>query len=328
MATMLIGIASISCAKPYYEDSDALYQRVLEAWIRVNYPECVENKTESGVYILEYTEGSGKTAGDEDYVFAHYVKYNLSGSVSSTNSEDLSQRLGSYSNTDYYGSDIWQLGQEYLPEGIEEILKGVKVGSHFKIALPVAASYVGNPTYNAFSSASSSDNLIIDLVIDDCVSDIDQYEIDMMENFKNEKWPLADSLVNGFYYLSIGSPSAKESEADTLADSESINIRYVGKLLNGQVFDTNIEDTAKKYRIYDPSNEYSALAVTYYKDLDDFIENNSVVEGFARAIVNMEPGEKSITFFSSDYGYGDAGSNNSIPEYSPLFFYIQVEDPD
>lgn len=326
LAAVVVCMSASSCARSYEEDTDSLYQRVMGAWIRVNYPESENDKTESGAYILEYNEGNGQAVSDTGFVFAHYIKYTLDGSISTTNREDVSKRLGSYEGTDYYGSDIWQLGQGYLPEGIEEALKNVKVGTHIKIALPVAASEVTTTLYNAFSSYQASDNMIYEITIDGCTEDIDEYQTAEMESFRAAYWPQADTLVKNLYFLTLGEAAQKSSDDDTLYDGRALSVRYIGKLLNGQVFDTNIQDTAKKYRIYDSSNEYEALDVDYYADIDDFMSNNSLVEGFSRAIINMDLGQTAVTFFSSDYGYGEAGSNKSIPEYSPLFFYIYIEE--
>jgi len=96
--------------------------------------------------------------------------------------------------------------------------------------------------------------------------------------------------------------------------------------MNGQVFDTNIEDTAKFYRIWSGDKTYSAMDISYYKsDESKFASDNSVVTGFGNAILKMNKGEKAVTLFNSDLGYGADGKNPAIPEYSPLVFWLYIE---
>lgn len=39
----------------------------------------------------------------------------------------------------------------------------------------------------------------------------------------------------------------------------------------------------------------------------------------------MKNGEKAVTLFNSELGYGEDGKNPSIPEYSPLSFWLYIE---
>jgi FKBP-type peptidyl-prolyl cis-trans isomerase len=100
-------------------------------------------------------------------------------------------------------------------------------------------------------------------------------------------------------------------------------LRYIGRYLNGQVFDTNIADTAKKYGIYSQCN-YELLSFKYFDNEDDALNQNSFVTGFSKALWRMTFDERCRTFFNSNFGYGNSGSGN-IPGYTPLCFEIQVE---
>ncbi|MDD4491555.1 MAG: FKBP-type peptidyl-prolyl cis-trans isomerase, partial [Bacteroidales bacterium] len=99
-----------------------------------------------------------------------------------------------------------------------------------------------------------------------------------------------------------------------------LQYNYVGKLLDGFVFDTNIEDTARKYNIYDATKKYAPLDLTAHIETET--GDGKVIRGMARSILKMKYGEKAITFFSSDYGYGS--TEQSFGVYQPLFFYIEV----
>ena len=51
---------------------------------------------------------------------------------------------------------------------------------------------------------------------------------------------------------------------------------------------------------------------------------STMIEGFAKTLFQMHPGEKGLGAFISDKGYGSSGSGNIIPSYSPLIFEIEL----
>jgi FKBP-type peptidyl-prolyl cis-trans isomerase len=104
----------------------------------------------------------------------------------------------------------------------------------------------------------------------------------------------------------------------------------VGKLLDGYVFDTNIADTAKKYGLYKANKTYEPLSVDYESTFEQMSSEGSengdgFVTGFARALKSMTYGDRAVTFFWSDLGYKDKGTDG-VPAYSMLFFDLYVEE--
>ena len=326
-----IAAALVSCAQSAESDSYAAYNRVMAAWMNVNYPTKVSNTTDSGAYILDEEEGTGKTPTDSSYVFVHYVRTDLEGNIESTNFEELARQLMQYAHSSYYGSDIWQLGIESVPYGVEEMLLKMKEGGFAKIACPLAASEITYTAYNAFSDGSATDNVIYYLYLDKVIEDIDEYQTEQIEAFRDSVYPGLDTISAGFYFKKLVEaeiPTLDDGTLDTIADATTVYVRYIGRLLNGQVFDTNIQDTAKKYKIYSSDNDYDALEIEFYSDQDDAIDNNDVVEGFSMAVCRMYYGEVADTFFWSSLGYAESGSGESIPEYSPLRFTIWLNDSE
>ena len=324
-ALCLAGFLATSCAVTQEEDSNYALDRVMKAWINTNYPG-LQPYGNTGAYFLELEKGNGPTVGDSAYVWAHYVKRTLNQTITATNVRELAEQLGSYTNSGYYGSAVWRVDQGYLPEALETMIKTMRGGDRARIALPYSASGHNYSMYKAFSSSSESDNLIIDLTIDTVVADIYDYQERIMRSWFNEHYAVSDTLREGLYFKKL---EKKESDTDTIAEGNSVSVRYIGRRLDGSVFDTNIEDTAKFYRIWDGNNSYSGLSISYYKEEDSKISSeNSVVEGFARAVQQMNYGETAVTLFSSKLGYGESGSSPSIPEYAPLVFWLYVEPKD
>lgn len=321
-ALLLVAAIAAGCAVTATEEDNYSQNRVLKSWIKVNHPGA-RLFGENGVYVLDMENGTGTAVTDSCYVWAHYTQKTLDQSITSTNDRNLAEQLGQYSVKSYYGSRIWQVDQGYLPVGFEEVLKTMRAGGHASIALPVEAQKHDYSMYNAFSSVSGTDNQIIEFTIDTVVTDIYAWQNRAMRDWFYRHYAVSDTILEHIYLKKL----VEHTEAtDTVAHGTTINVRYIGRLMDGMVFDTNIEDTAKFYRIYNSDNAYDALSITYYKDDFSQLENdNSVVTGFARAVSRMNYGEKAVTLFRSDLGYGEEGSSPSIPEYSPLVFWLYIE---
>lgn len=309
----------ISCARDVSEDISTAHDRVLASWVRANYGKD-KAPTDSGVYILNFEPGTGVQVRDCAYVFVHYVSKDLSGNVISTNREDISRQLGTYSPTDYYGSDIWFVGVESIATGLEQVLRTMKVGGNATIAVPAALATANYTGYNAFSG-SAVGNTVYEVEVDTVIDDIFEYQDESLKEYSRKYYGGMDTTMNAFYFKHLSATAG----CDSIQDEATVKVRYVGKRLDGTVFDTNIEDTAKFYRIYSDSKDYTALDIKYYRDLSTFLEESTMVKGFTYAISRMKYGDAAATFFRSEYGYSAAGQGSSIPEYCPLFFYIYIE---
>ena len=319
---LLAAFLTGACAVDPEEDSNYGLDRVMKAWIRVNYPG-LKPFANTDSYVLEMVEGTGLPVGDSAYVWVHYAKRNLDQTVTSTNIQELAEQIGSYSVTTNYAGNIWRVDQGYLPDDLEDVIKTMRAGSHVKVALPASASSHDRSLYSAFNSLSETTNQIIDVTVDSVVTDIYDYQERAMKAWFRERYGVSDTAAAHLYLKKLVEKTAEE---DTISEGTNVKVRYVGRLMDGRVFDTNIEDTAKFYRIYKSTGSYNALSIEYYKtDTTKFSSANSVVKGFGKGVTMMNYGEKAVVLFSSQLGYGDKGSSPSIPEYSTLSFWLYIE---
>lgn len=319
---LLAAFALTACAVDPESEDYYSQDRVMKAWISRYYPG-LNTYGDTGLYVLEMDKGNGAAVTDSAYIRVHYTKRDLDGTVSATNDMDLSKQLGDYSVANYYGGNTWQVDHGYLPESLEKIIKTMHAGGSMKVAIPASASSHQSSTYDVFSSTSETANILFEMSIDTVIANIYAYQEVIMRDWFREHYQIADTTAEHLYFKKL---EAHTSESDTVSEGSTVSVRYVGRLMNGQVFDTNIEDTAKFYRIWDSSNSYNALSVAYYKQSEEkFSEENSVVTGFAKAVLQMNYEEKGVTLFNSELGYGESGRNPSIPEYSPLVFWLWIE---
>ena len=71
---------------------------------------------------------------------------------------------------------------------------------------------------------------------------------------------------------------------------------YVGRFENGEVFDTSIEELAKKHGVYVEDREYGPMWAR--------IGVGEIIPGLDEAIVGMEPGEKKTVTVPPEKAYG------------------------
>lgn len=323
LSTLLLAVLLTgACAVDPAEDENYSLDRVMKSWIKVNYPGLTPYG-DTGLYLLEMNQGTGAAVGDSAYVWAHYVKRSLDQTVSATNIQSLAEQIGTYTASSDYSSDIWRVDQGYLPDALEKVLKTMRAGGYAKIALPASASSHDNAVYDAFNRLTETSNQIIELTVDTVVTDIYDYQERAMKEWFGKHYARTDTVAEHLYFKKL---VEKTAETDTISEGTTVKVRYVGRLLSGKVFDTNIEDTAKFYRIYKSGSTYDGLSIEFYKsDETKFSSANSVVSGFGKAIQMMNMGETAVTLFNSELGYGEKGSSPSIPEYAPLLFWLYIE---
>jgi len=305
---------TISCAKEVTESSEDVEKRYIEAHVKVVYNDAL-TKTESGLYIINMEEGTGEAITDTSGVYVRYSITDFKNNYNKTSYASIAKVIGTYADSTYFGPILFQMGDYSLMRGLEEALSLVKAGGRIKFILP---TWMSNYNYSG-SSYSLSSPMIYDVEVLRVVPSVAQFQIDTLEAFSNKYYGGIDSLAEGFYCKRL-----VEGIGDTLAVDDYISFWYVARLLDGFVVDTNIEDTARKYRIYNSSGSYSALTHTII-DTDTSTESD-LIAGIDKALVNMKHGGTSVAFFSSDWGYGS--TTKSFGKYQPMVYWIKVVTDD
>ncbi len=311
LLTLSVSAFLTSCAKDAIEDRDTAERRVLDAHLKVVYADTLAPLS-TGVYIMTRKKGNGSVVKDKDYVFVRYSTLDLKNNYTVTSVEDIAKQTGVFSFSTYYGPVLYEVSENTLTRGLHEAMKTLREGSDVRIIIPSWAS-----DYAFSSDRNQVTTVVYDMEVLKVITDYKAYELDTLQKFAAAHYPGLDTLAEGFYYKSI-----TEGTGDSVTVGSSIRYNYVGKLLNGYVFDTNIEDTARKYRIYDSSRDYSPQTFEVHEVGNSNTSDESVVDGFAKALLNMMKGGKAITFFGSEWGYKD--NVQSFGRKQQLHFYIEV----
>jgi FKBP-type peptidyl-prolyl cis-trans isomerase SlyD len=81
-----------------------------------------------------------------------------------------------------------------------------------------------------------------------------------------------------------------------LEKGDFVKINYTGRIKDGEVFDTTIEEVAREHGIYDPRLRFKAQAIV--------IGAGHVIPGLDEALVGMEVGEKRVVEVPPEKGFG------------------------
>ncbi|MGN0196005.1 MAG: FKBP-type peptidyl-prolyl cis-trans isomerase, partial [Candidatus Cryptobacteroides sp.] len=318
-AAALISLAA-GCARDASISSNEQTKTYLDSWVLINYPEAVESG--AGIYILEDEPGSGKEYNGETYPMLAYTITGTEGTVSSTTVESVAKQVGTYVKGNYYGSKVWTRTEATMPIGVENMLEGMRVGGRRKVLIPSwllgSTRYKNDEEYIKHSPSGTSTS-IYDFTLTDFTDDITQWEIDSLERYVSRVYPGIDSTLYGFYFKEVR-PAANDEE---FSSDTTVYINYIGRLLNGQVFDTTIRDTAKKYGLYSSSNSYEPIVINWADDalsLTMTSDKSDMIAGFKQTLWRMKSHGRYTGLFTSDYGYSYSGSGSKIPPYAPLIF--------
>ena len=342
-ALALLG-AGISC-KDGEETIDSYSNAKLafDAWMLLHHPELTALE-EGGIFPVQDIPGTGETVKEDDYVFVKYCIRSLEDSAYlDYNEADIARKMRAYDKTYYYGPEVILLSEGSASQGWmdtffgkEGVLDTMRVGGYRETVVPgwlgSTSSYYD--TKAEYIANCSGTNSIINVRVTDRTQDINQWQIDSI--LRTGRVTPADSCLGHagklFYKRNLERELQRKVTrgTDTLPSDTTIYVNYIGRLIDGTVFDTNIKDTAKVWGLYDSSSSYTPQSVAFSSDSTALtLGGSTTIDGFSLTIFRMHAFESGTGIFVSDYGYGYSGSGYSIPAYAPLIFEIDiVEKPD
>lgn len=333
--------ALCSCAKTNTSGINDANKRYFDSWIHIHgYDDCP--RTPMGAVIIGENFGKGETIGtpdDSTFFRFSYTSWGLDGTCTNTTDARMAQQLGTYKEGNYYGPQIVYAGRNNVTVALEEIIGGMKPGGRRKVVVPGwLSTYTRHATPEEYIASESGTDAVYDIWNVEKISNIIRWEVDSIGRYlvkelpeiygEDAKMAAADSAgMHGFFYARLREPESDRELTDT-----TVYINYIGRLLNGQVFDTTVRDTAVYYGIYNTGKTYGPVSISLgsrYSDVKMGSDENSVITGFAFGLTKMHPYEKGAIIFQSSWGYSYNGSGDNIPAYCPLRFDVElVKDPN
>lgn len=95
----------------------------------------------------------------------------------------------------------------------------------------------------------------------------------------------------------------REGTGERSKKGDIVSVHYVGKLENGQEFDSSIERN---------------------KPFTFTLGDNLVIEGWELGVLGMKTGEKRRLTIPPELGYGNQGAGGVIPPVSTLIFEVEI----
>ncbi len=107
------------------------------------------------------------------------------------------------------------------------------------------------------------------------------------------------------------------------AEGSKIKMNYAGYLTNGSLFDSNLEEIAKKYDVWDHRR---ADGGGYAPTPTDYSKDAQLIPGFREGLLMMSVGDKITLLIPAHLAYGDRGIPNLIPPGSDLVFNLEITE--
>lgn len=314
------------CVKQVESGLNDASKRYFDAWLSNHYPDA--ERIEPGLYRIGCKPGTGVAASSYQefpYVRIEYTSTDLEGTISASTKEQVAKQLGTYKTGNYYGPKVLYRGPNGVTAGLDAAISSMKMGEESTFVIPGwLTSYTRYDKEDDYLKEVSGSDAIYTIKLKQVIQDIEKWELDSIARYASVHMPGIDTTKYGFYYKQTKAPY----ETDYDMTGSEVKINYIGRLLDGTVFDTSIKDTARVWGVYDATRTYGPVKITYAEEYTDMVmgdaSEGNMIKGFAYALSKMQPGEKGFCVFYSGLGYESSGSGESIPGYCPLMFELEI----
>lgn len=169
----------------------------------------------------------------------------------------------------------------------------------------------GNVSLDSFENAMA----IVDKKIQEEQAEMLKIASESAEKLAAQK-EQAEELPSGLKIL-----YTEKAEGVKPAEGSKITMNYAGYLQNGTLFDSNMEEVAKRYMVYDHRR---ADAGGYNPAESDYSKDARLIPGFREGLLLLSVGDKATIFIPSHLAYGERGIPNVIPPNSDLIFELEL----
>lgn len=343
----LLAIISYSCVRTVSESLNVSAKRAFDAWLATHkLGQTV--KTGHGVYITKDEPGNGEAVKYGQYIMVEFRCSSLEDStIISYTDEGMAKQLMEYKQSNYYGPEILHFVNKDVPAGILDMVIGsgpkdpstphfdpMRVGGYRECIIPGWLTSIEKyyETEDEYLNNVSGNNYYYKMKLVGLTDNIELWQQDSIKKYMVKTGKVvSDTTASGIWYYR--DKAREKSRGVKVRDSVKFNadttiyINYIGRLMNGNVFDTNIKDTAKRYGLYNASKTYEPAPIKWNNDSTALTMNeSSIIKGFSFTLWQMHPYESGRGIFPARLGYGANGSRPGIPGYASLVFDIDIVD--
>jgi len=250
-------------------------------------------KTASGLYYKINKAGIGAPAQKGQTVSVNYTGMFMDGKKFDSNVDTAFHHVQPF--------DL-EVGRGMVIRGWDEGLQLLPKGTKATFYIPSSLAYGPNDR----NGIPANSILIFDVEIMDVHDAMSQAETDdkTIRDFLAKNNVKATKTASGLYYRII-----KEGTGETGKPGQKATMKYLGKLVNGQVFDGNMDDD---FNMKAGRQEFSfSLGV------------GQVIKGWDEGVALLKKGTRAVLYIPSELGYGKGGGG-PIPPNAVLIFNVEV----
>ncbi len=234
----------------------------------------------TGLYQIIEKQGIGEITNPNNAMHISYSLYLLNG-----------VKIASDSNY------IFQPTAGAFIAGVVQAGMVMKVGEKSQFLLPSSLAFgkTSGELNGVFIETNAVLRLEVELKASRNAEEQLAYEEVLIRNYSNQQKLSPTRHSSGLYYAVL-----KAGTGNNIPAVGSVTVNYVGKLLNGETFD-------------------SGTNVTFS------IGGTQLIQGWNIGIPLMKPKEKGILLIPSALAYGATGSGGKIAPFKPLAFEIEIQ---
>jgi peptidylprolyl isomerase len=197
---------------------------------------------------------------------------------------------------------FFELGQPFDTKGMDEALLKMRKGGQARIIMPSNLAFGEQGRGNLVPPYTTliSDIELVDIKSKKEYSDEQQGgETGIINKYLKDNGITASPTASGLYYI-----EREKGTGPAPQTGDKVKVWYTGKLVDGTVFDAS-ENRGQPYEF--------ALG------------QGRVIKGWDEGIALMKQGGKATLIIPSKLGYGERGSGQRIPPFSPLVFEVELQ---
>ena len=258
-------------------------------------------KTATGLYYSIAKEGEGEQIKAGQTISVNYKGQLINGTVFDSNMDSTFHHMEPFT---------LEIGKGRVIKGWDEGLLLLKKGSKATLYIPSGLAYGAQDR----STIPANSILIFDVEITD-VKTAEQLKKEADEKVSKQKLNEDRDLKEYFAKNNIHATKTesgmyysitREGTGDNAKPGQKVSMSYLGKLLNGHVFDKNVD-----------SNFVATRPFTFT------LGQHQVISGWDEGVQLLKKGTKATFYLPSYLAYGERGSG-AIPPNSILIFDVEL----
>lgn len=141
-------------------------------------------------------------------------------------------------------------------------------------------------------------------------AEADEAQRQAIDNYLKEHNLSVQPTNDGLYFI-----RTKAGKGKAIAQGSPVKFHYVGRLLDGTIFDTSLKEVAEENGMLHPMRTYDPL--------ETMAGTGQMIRGMDEALMMMREGDRATVIIPFQLGYGESDMG-VIPPYSTLIFEMEV----